>query len=88
MFTCVVDNSRLKSIQGVVSSLCNDYGWINESIFFNTDVISDNMPLNIGTNVLALVEKDERTHILRAIKVWLSLSKVSKPRGILISLLD
>jgi hypothetical protein len=46
------------------------------------------MPLNIGTNVLALVEKDERTHILRAIKVWLSLSKVSKPRGILISLLD
>uniref|UniRef100_A0A8C6G5X1 Predicted gene, 35586 n=1 Tax=Mus spicilegus TaxID=10103 RepID=A0A8C6G5X1_MUSSI len=64
-----LDNSRLKSIQGVVSSLCNDYGWINESIFFNTDVISDNMPLNIGTNVLALVEKDERTHILRAIKV-------------------
>ncbi|GAB1302788.1 Moloney leukemia virus 10-like 1 protein [Apodemus speciosus] len=38
------DNSYFQSIQGVVTSLCKDYGWINESIFFNTDVISDNTP--------------------------------------------
>ncbi|XP_034341897.2 cancer/testis antigen 55-like [Arvicanthis niloticus] len=64
-----IDNSKFKSIQGVVTSLCNDYGWINETIFFNTDVISDNVLLNIGTNVLALVEKKPRNHIFKAIKV-------------------
>jgi hypothetical protein len=57
LFICVVDNSRLKSIQGAMSSLCNDYGWINELVFFNTDVLSDNMHLNIRTNILALVKK-------------------------------
>ncbi|XP_038956119.1 cancer/testis antigen 55-like [Rattus norvegicus] len=63
------DNTRLKSIQGVVTSLCNYYGWINDSILFNMEVISDNVPLKIGTNVLALVEQDEITHTLKAIKV-------------------
>nr|XP_034341893.1 cancer/testis antigen 55-like [Arvicanthis niloticus]XP_034349079.1 cancer/testis antigen 55-like [Arvicanthis niloticus] len=63
------ENSKLMSIQGVVTSLCNDYGWINETIFFNTDVISDNVLLNIGTNVLALVEENPRNHIFKAIKV-------------------
>nr|XP_034341902.1 cancer/testis antigen 55-like [Arvicanthis niloticus] len=64
-----IDNSKFKSIQGVVTSLCNDYGWINETIFFNMNLISDNMPLNIGTNVLALVEENPRNHIFKAIKV-------------------
>ncbi|XP_038956117.1 cancer/testis antigen 55-like isoform X3 [Rattus norvegicus] len=63
------DNTRLKSIQGVVTSLCNYYGWINDSILFNVEVISDNVPLKIGTNVLALVEQDEVTHTLKTIKV-------------------
>ncbi|XP_063136612.1 cancer/testis antigen 55-like isoform X2 [Rattus norvegicus] len=63
------DNTKLKSIQGVVTSLCNYYGWINDSILFNVEVISDNVPLKIGTNVLALVEQDEVTHTLKAIKV-------------------
>ncbi|XP_052026288.1 cancer/testis antigen 55-like [Apodemus sylvaticus] len=64
-----LDNSNFKSIQGVVTSLCTDCGWINESIFFNMDVINDNTPLKIGTNVLALVEENKRTHIPKAIKV-------------------
>ncbi|XP_028616051.1 cancer/testis antigen 55-like [Grammomys surdaster] len=63
------DNSKFKSIQGVVTSLCDDYGWINETIFFNTNVISDNAPLDIGTNVLALVEKDDTSYNLKAINV-------------------
>ncbi|XP_052026304.1 cancer/testis antigen 55-like [Apodemus sylvaticus] len=64
-----LDNSKFKSVQGVVTSLCMDYGWINETILFNMDVISDNTPLQIGTNVLALVGENQRTHIPKAIKV-------------------
>ena len=75
--SCVVDNSNFQSVQGVVTSLCTDYGWINESIFFNTDIISDNTPLNIGTNVLALVEENNGAHILKAIKVCLRFCRVS-----------
>ncbi|XP_052026525.1 cancer/testis antigen 55-like [Apodemus sylvaticus] len=64
-----LDNSKFKSVQGVVTSLCMDYGWINESIFFKTEAITDDGPLDIGSNVLAFVEKDELTHILKAITV-------------------
>ncbi|XP_021485609.2 cancer/testis antigen 55-like [Meriones unguiculatus] len=63
------ENSKLQSIQGVVTSLCTNYGWINKSIFFHTDVVCDNVPLRIGVNVIGLVEEDETTHVLNAIKV-------------------
>ncbi|XP_059106757.1 cancer/testis antigen 55-like [Peromyscus eremicus] len=63
------DNSNLKSVRGIVTYLCTDYGWINESIFFNTDMLCGNVPLNIGTSVIALVEENETTHIQKAIKV-------------------
>ncbi|XP_051034569.1 cancer/testis antigen 55-like [Phodopus roborovskii] len=66
---CVIDNSKLKSVQGIVTHLCTDYGWINESIFFNTDVVCGNIPVNIGTNVIALVEETKTTHTLKAAKV-------------------
>ncbi|XP_028640666.1 cancer/testis antigen 55-like, partial [Grammomys surdaster] len=65
----IQDNSKFKSIQGVVTSLCNDYGWINESIFFSVDVVCGNAPLTIGMNVIALVEEDETNHALKTIKV-------------------
>ncbi|CAH6780029.1 cancer/testis antigen 55 [Phodopus roborovskii] len=63
------DNSKLKSVQGIVTHLCTDYGWINESIVFNTEVVSNNVPVNIGGSVIALVEEDEASHVLKAIKV-------------------
>ncbi|XP_059106769.1 cancer/testis antigen 55-like [Peromyscus eremicus] len=63
------DNSNLKSVRGIVTYLCTDYGWINESIFFNTDMLCGKVPLNIGTSVIALVEENETTHIQKAIKV-------------------
>ncbi|XP_035294220.1 cancer/testis antigen 55-like isoform X1, partial [Cricetulus griseus] len=62
-------NSKLKSIHGIVTHLCSDYGWINESIFFNTDVVCGKISVNVGTNVIALVEENETTHVLKAIKV-------------------
>ena len=53
------------------------YGWINETILFNMDVICDNTPLQIGTNVLALVGENKRTQIPKAIKVWLRFCRAS-----------
>ena len=60
-----------------MTQLCPDYGWINETIFFHISVVLDNMPVSIGRRVLALVEEDETTHIVQAVKVWLSLPRVS-----------
>ncbi|KAL1766999.1 arf-GAP with GTPase, ANK repeat and PH domain-containing protein 1 isoform X10 [Sigmodon hispidus] len=62
------NHSKLKSVRGIVTLLCADYGWINESIFFNTDVVCGRVPVNIGGSVIALVEEDETSHVLKAIK--------------------
>nr|XP_004653841.1 cancer/testis antigen 55-like [Jaculus jaculus] len=62
-------SSKLKTIQGTITSLYNDYGWINESIFFNSDMMTDNVPLTVGQKVTALVEEDETSHTLKAIHV-------------------
>ncbi|XP_052605870.1 cancer/testis antigen 55-like [Peromyscus californicus insignis] len=61
--------SNLKSVRGIVTHLCTDYGWINESIFFNPDMVCGNVPVNVGMSVIALVEEDETTHALKTIKV-------------------
>ncbi|XP_060230700.1 cancer/testis antigen 55-like [Meriones unguiculatus] len=62
-------NPKVHSLQGVVTNLFTNYGWINKSIFFHTDVVCDNVPLKIGVNVIALVEEDETTQVLNALKV-------------------
>ncbi|XP_036031446.1 cancer/testis antigen 55-like [Onychomys torridus] len=63
------ESSTLKSVKGIVTHLCTDYGWINETIFFNTDMLCGKVPLNIGTSVIALVEENKTTHTQKAIKV-------------------
>ncbi|XP_050997869.1 cancer/testis antigen 55-like [Acomys russatus] len=63
------DNTKLKSIEGVVTTLCNGHGWINESIFFSTNEVSDKAPVSVGGSVTALVEEDDITNTLKAIKV-------------------
>ncbi|XP_076417857.1 cancer/testis antigen 55-like [Peromyscus maniculatus bairdii] len=63
------DISKLKTVRGIVTTLCTDCGCINESIFFNPDMVCGNVPVNVGMNVIALVEEDETTHALKTIKV-------------------
>ncbi|XP_040599840.1 cancer/testis antigen 55-like isoform X2 [Mesocricetus auratus] len=63
------DNPKLKSLQGIVTHLCTNYGWINETVFFNTGVVCGNVPVNVGMSVIALVEEDQTTHALKTIKV-------------------
>lgn len=76
LFPYVVENSQFKSIRGTVTAISTDFGWINESIFFNTDVVCGHVSVNVGANVIALVEEVEGTHALKAIKVSVSLQTV------------
>ncbi|XP_060230698.1 cancer/testis antigen 55-like [Meriones unguiculatus] len=68
-------NSALMSIQGFMTNLCANYGWITKSIFFHTEVVCDNMPVRIGVNVIILVEEDETTQVLNALKDNIYVSK-------------
>ncbi|XP_005325243.2 cancer/testis antigen 55 [Ictidomys tridecemlineatus] len=62
-------DSNLRTIQGVVTTFCTDYGWIDGSIYFSTDAVTGNVPLKAGQKVTALVEEDKASHVLKAIKV-------------------
>nr|XP_020010556.1 cancer/testis antigen 55-like [Castor canadensis] len=58
----------LQTVQGIVTSFCSDYGLIDESIYFSTDV-SGHLPLKVGQKVTAVVKEDKTSHKLKAIKV-------------------
>ncbi|KAM5128778.1 cancer/testis antigen 55 [Callospermophilus lateralis] len=64
------DDTRHKTVQGVVTKFCSDYGWIDESIYyFNTDVTENILPVKAGQKVTAVVEEDKTSHGLKAIKM-------------------
>ncbi|VTJ87529.1 Hypothetical predicted protein [Marmota monax] len=62
-------DTKLKTVQGVVTSLCDDYGLIDESIYFSTNKVTENVPLKIGQKVTAVVEEDKTSVELKATKV-------------------
>ncbi|ELV10113.1 hypothetical protein TREES_T100019055 [Tupaia chinensis] len=62
-------DTKLKTVQGVVTSFCSDHGLINESIHVKSGVMTGNTPLKVGQKVTATVEEDEISHGLKAIKV-------------------
>ncbi|XP_027795987.2 cancer/testis antigen 55-like [Marmota flaviventris] len=62
-------DTKLKTVQGVVTSLCDDYGLIDESIYFSTNIVTENVPLKIGQKVTAVVEEDKTFVELKATKV-------------------
>nr|XP_007990969.1 cancer/testis antigen 55-like [Chlorocebus sabaeus] len=62
-------DTQLKTVQGVVTSFCGDYGMIDESIYFSSDVVTGNVPLKVGQKVNVVVEENETLYALRAIKV-------------------
>ncbi|XP_053436098.1 cancer/testis antigen 55 [Nycticebus coucang] len=63
------DEMELKTMQGVVTSFFTDYGFINESIYFSTDVVTHNMPITVGQKVMAVVEEVKTSHSLKALRV-------------------
>lgn len=58
-----------KIVMGTVTSFGNDYGWIEDCIFFSTDAIIGSIPLRTGDKVLAFVEEDPLSHELKATEV-------------------
>ncbi|XP_069895022.1 cancer/testis antigen 55-like [Dipodomys merriami] len=64
----VQGESKLKTVQGFVTSYGSDHGWIDESIYFSADA-TGNASLKVGQKVTAVVEEDELSSRLKAIKV-------------------
>ncbi|XP_074725434.1 RNA helicase Mov10l1 isoform X2 [Strix uralensis] len=62
-------DKELKTVQGVVTRLCHDYGMIDDMIIFTKDAVKKNMLLTVGQEVTATVEEDKTSGGLKAIKV-------------------
>lgn len=56
-------------MQGVVTRFCYDYGMIDDMIIFTKDAVTRNMMLTVGQAVTAIVEEDETSGGLKAIRV-------------------
>ncbi|KAM4817892.1 cancer/testis antigen 55-like [Thomomys bottae] len=63
------DTVKVKAVNGVVTRVFNDHGWIDESIFFSKEDVTGSVLLHIGQKVIAIVEEDETGHGWKAIKV-------------------
>ncbi|ELK18440.1 Putative helicase Mov10l1 [Pteropus alecto] len=62
-------DTNLKTVQGVVTKFCSDYGFIDHLIYFSSDVVTDGVIPKVGQKVTAIVEEDKISHELKAIKV-------------------
>ncbi|XP_019329594.1 PREDICTED: RNA helicase Mov10l1 [Aptenodytes forsteri] len=62
-------DKELKTVQGVVTRFCHDYGMIDDIIIFTKDAVTKSMPLTVGQEVTATVEEDKTSGGLKAIRV-------------------
>ncbi|XP_040121212.1 cancer/testis antigen 55 [Oryx dammah] len=62
-------HTKSKTVQGVVTKFCSNYGLIDELIYFSSDVVTGNVLLKVGQKVTAVVEENKTSHGLKAIKV-------------------
>ncbi|XP_014648792.1 PREDICTED: putative helicase Mov10l1 [Ceratotherium simum simum] len=62
-------DTKLKTVQGVVTRYCSDYGMINDLIYFSNEVVTSNVLLNVGQEVIAVVEENKVSNGLKAIRV-------------------
>lgn len=62
-------DKELKTVHGVVTRFCHDYGMIDDMIIFTKDAVTKNMPLTVGQEVTATVEEDKTSGGLKAIRV-------------------
>lgn len=60
-------------MQGVVTRYCSDYGMIDDLIYFSNDAVTSKVLLNVGQEVIAVVEENKVSNGLKAIRVSLSL---------------
>lgn len=62
----------MKTVQGVVTRYCSDYGMIDDLIYFSNEAVSSKVLLNVGQEVIAVVEENKVSNGLKAIRVRLS----------------
>ncbi|XP_033918819.1 RNA helicase Mov10l1 [Melopsittacus undulatus] len=62
-------DKELKTVQGVVTRFCYDYGMIDDMIIFTKDAVKTSVPLTVGQEVTATVEEDKISGGLKAIRV-------------------
>ncbi|NXW94285.1 M10L1 helicase, partial [Alopecoenas beccarii] len=62
-------DKEFKTVQGVVTRFCYDYGMIDDMIIFTKDAVKRNMMLTVGQEVTAVVEEDKTSGGLKAIRV-------------------
>ncbi|KAL7982718.1 hypothetical protein Chor_010316 [Crotalus horridus] len=62
-------DKELKTVEGVVTRFCPDYGMIDDLICFSKDAVMRNVLLQVGQRVIAHVEEDKISHGLRAVRV-------------------
>ncbi|NWX12963.1 M10L1 helicase, partial [Aegotheles bennettii] len=62
-------DKELKTVQGVVTRLCHDYGLIDDMIIFTKDAVTNKMLLNVGQEVTATVEENKTSGGLKAIRI-------------------
>uniref|UniRef100_A0AAA9SQJ7 RNA helicase Mov10l1 n=1 Tax=Bos taurus TaxID=9913 RepID=A0AAA9SQJ7_BOVIN len=65
----VEGDTRLKTVQGVVTRYCSDYGMIDDLIYFSNEVVTSKVLLNVGQEVIAVVEENKVSNGLKAIRV-------------------
>lgn len=61
-----------KIVKGTVTSCGDDYGWIENCVFFSIDSMISPLRVQVGDKVLAFVEEDPLSFDLRATEVSLA----------------
>lgn len=59
----------MKTVQGVVTRYCSDYGMIDDLIYFSNEAVTSKVLLNVGQEVIAVVEENMVSNGLKAIRV-------------------
>ncbi|XP_023443066.2 RNA helicase Mov10l1 [Dasypus novemcinctus] len=61
--------TKLKTVQGVVTRYCSDYGMIDDLIYFSNEAVTSKVLLNVGQEVIAIVEENRVSNGLKAVRV-------------------
>lgn len=62
-------DTKLKTVRGVVTRYCSDYGMIDDLIYFSNEVVTGKALLNVGQEVIAVVEENKVSNGLKAVRV-------------------
>uniref|UniRef100_A0A5F9C7K0 RNA helicase Mov10l1 n=1 Tax=Oryctolagus cuniculus TaxID=9986 RepID=A0A5F9C7K0_RABIT len=60
---------KLRTVQGVVTRYCSDYGMIDDLIYFSHEAVTSRVLLNVGQEVMAVVEENKVSNGLKAVRV-------------------